>query len=518
MMKKILALLAIALAHQSSFAQVSAEFTYPNDGAILDIEKQVGEEVDFLYSCGLIAEEGQGLAVINKTDVSGNLQWSIVFNEPELAEFRDLEVLNNEDIMAVGQSFEEGEGKGIIAHLNSDGEVLSLKSISLNTTLYLKAIRQKSNGNFLILAQNNYDGILFEMDNTGQILQSKKIGTDERESFYNFAIDNEENIILVGAYSDSNFAEEEGLVVKLDENLELLWSKLIYREVSSTETPVVVKDCEFNGINSTLVLQVPGDDLEDIQSRARDIGVLELTSEGEIASENIIDLGFWETPEDLELSESGNLFITGVNTPFSISDRFESFVLELNNDLEFTGANLYARAVNDIVFLNSTLINDENNFVATGGQGQNGSYHMYQTHNAIGVDNCLANAIQGTSYDPEFIIEDIDIETSDLEPEVGDLDYVMNEMNDDLNLVCSEFLSNDNLPDQEEISLFPNPCQNSFTIEGLDEKTPVRILNVLGEEFLKTDYQSGKINTSHLPDGMYLVEVNGSQTFRLIKQ
>jgi len=516
-MKKILTLSAIVIAHLS-FAQVSAEFTYPNDGAILDIEKQDGDEVDFLYSCGLIAEKGLGLAVINKTDVSGNLQWSIVFNEPELAEFRDLEVLNNGDVMAVGQSFEEGEGKGIIAHLNSDGEVLSLKSISLNTTLYLKAIRQKSNGNFLILAQNNYDGILFEMDNTGQILQSKKIGTDERESFYNFAIDNEENIIFVGAYSNSNFAEEEGLVVKLDENLELLWSKLIYREASSTETPVVVKDCEFNGINFTLVLQVPGDDSEDIQSRARDIGVLELTSEGEIASENTIDLGYWETPEDLELSESGNLFITGVNTPFSISDRFESFVLELNNDLVFTGANLYARAVNDIVFLNSTVINDENNFVATGGQGQNGSYHMYQTHNAIGVDNCLASAIQGTFYDPEFIIEDIDMETSDLEAVFGDLDYAMNDSNDDLNLVCSEFLSSGSLQDQEELSLFPNPCQNSFQIEGLEKQTHLRILNILGEELFKTNYQSGQIDMTNLPDGMYLVQVNGSQTFRLIKQ
>jgi len=184
----------------------------------------------------------------------------------------------------------------------------------------------------------------------------------------------------------------------------------------------------------------------------------------------------------------------------------------------FTAANNYARSSNDLVFQNSTFIDEDNNFVATGGQGQNGFYHMYQTHNVIGVDNCLATAIPGDFYDPEFIVEDILMETSDLEAVFGDLEYVMNEINDDLNLVCSETLSNETLPDQNEVRLFPNPCQNSFQIDGLEEQTPLRILNILGEELLSTNYKSGKINMSDLPDGMYLIEVDGRQTFRLIKQ
>lgn len=516
MMKNLFTLLAILMA-LASFAQVSGEFTYANDGAILDIEQQGGDEVDFLYSCGLIYESSFPNGAINKTDVSGTLQWSLVLGEPDFSQFRDIEVLSDGNIIAVGQTTEDGEEKGIIAQLNEDGEVLSMKSIDFNGTVHLNAVHQKSNGNLLILGQNNYDGILFEIDNTGQILQSKKIGTDERETFYNFTADDEENIILVGAYSDSNFEEEEGLVVKLNENLELQWSKLIYREISSTEAPVVVKDCEFNGSNTNLILQVPGDDSQNIQSRTFDIGVIELNSDGEIVFENTIDLGYWEWPEDLELSESGNIILTCRNYPFTIADRFESFVLELNDELGFTSANRYARDANDLVFFSSTVINDEFNFVATGGQGQNGSYRMYQTHNVIGVDNCLASAIQGTSYDPEFNIEDIFMEISDLEPEFSDLDYVMNEINDDLNLVCSEFLSSENLTDKGNVGIYPNPCHYSFQIGGLEDKTPLRILNVLGEEFLKTSYQSGKISVDEWPKGMYLVEVNGKKTFRLIK-
>lgn len=517
-MKKIFTLLAIAITIAST-AQVSAEFTYANDGAILDIEKQEGDEVDYLYSCGVVAEDGHGLGVINKTDISGNLQWSLVLDEPTLSQFRDIEVLSDGNLIAVGQTIEDGEEKGIFAKLNPNGEVLFIKSIDLSGTLFLiNAVHQSSNGNFLILGQNNYDGILFEMDNTGQILQSKKIGTEERESFYNFTLDNEENIILVGAYSDSSLDEEEGLVVKLNENLEPIWSKLIYREMSSSGPPVVIKDCEYNGTNINMVLQVSGDDSENVQSRAVDIGVVQLSGNGEIDSETIIDLGLWENSKDIELGVNEDIIITGSSIPFSIADRFESFVLQLNSELVFTAANNYARSSNDLVFQNSTFIDENNNLVATGGEGQNGSYHMYQTHNVIGVDNCLATAIPGDFYDPEFIVEDILMETSDLEAVFGDMQYVMNEMNDDLNLVCSETLSNGTLPDQNEISLFPNPCQNSFKIDGLEHNTTMRILNVLGKELLKTDYQSGEIDMTNFPDGMYLVEVNGSQSFRLIKQ
>jgi len=312
MMKKILVFLAMAISHQSSFAQVSAEFTYASDGAILDIEKQDEDEVDFLYSCGLIAEDGHGLGVINKTDISGDLQWSMVLDEPTLSQFRDIEVLSDGNLIAVGQTIEDGEEKGIIAQLNPNGEVLFMKSIDLNGTLFLiNAVHQSSNGNFLILGQNNYDGILFEMDNTGQILQSKKIGTQERESFYNFTLDNEENIILVGAYSDSSLDEEEGLVVKLNENLEPIWSKLIYREMSSSGPPAVIKDCAYNGTNIKMVLQVPGDDSQNIESRAVDIGVVQLNGNGEIDSETIIDLGLWENAKDIELGVNGDIIITG---------------------------------------------------------------------------------------------------------------------------------------------------------------------------------------------------------------
>lgn len=61
---------------------------------------------------------------------------------------------------------------------------------------------------------------------------------------------------------------------------------------------------------------------------------------------------------------------------------------------------------------------------------------------------------------------------------------------------------------EQAISIFPNPAQNQFSIQGISTPYTVEIYNSLGQLILAKDFEtSQKIETSHLKDGLYLIKV-----------
>ncbi|MDR1347070.1 MAG: T9SS type A sorting domain-containing protein, partial [Prevotellaceae bacterium] len=69
----------------------------------------------------------------------------------------------------------------------------------------------------------------------------------------------------------------------------------------------------------------------------------------------------------------------------------------------------------------------------------------------------------------------------------------------------------------QSLKLYPNPVKESFIIEGITENTPVTISDANGNSVLqRTVLPNESIWVSHLPQGIYLVRVNG-KTVKIIK-
>jgi hypothetical protein len=77
---------------------------------------------------------------------------------------------------------------------------------------------------------------------------------------------------------------------------------------------------------------------------------------------------------------------------------------------------------------------------------------------------------------------------------------------------------------KDEIQVFPNPSVGTFTIEGVDKKQPILVLNTKGQIILRKNiFRSNNIDLSNQPNGLYLLKVylsNGhsiTKTISLIK-
>lgn len=76
-------------------------------------------------------------------------------------------------------------------------------------------------------------------------------------------------------------------------------------------------------------------------------------------------------------------------------------------------------------------------------------------------------------------------------------------------------------PQEESLSIYPNPNNGSFVIEGLSEGSDLFISNALGQSVatIKTTSVKQELDLSTLPDGIYFIKATGSRasfTYKLI--
>lgn len=63
----------------------------------------------------------------------------------------------------------------------------------------------------------------------------------------------------------------------------------------------------------------------------------------------------------------------------------------------------------------------------------------------------------------------------------------------------------------ENLRIFPNPVVNSFEIGESDRVNNIRVINMVGREVRKFEFEAGiKYDIADLPQGMYLVQLRDS--------
>jgi hypothetical protein len=68
-----------------------------------------------------------------------------------------------------------------------------------------------------------------------------------------------------------------------------------------------------------------------------------------------------------------------------------------------------------------------------------------------------------------------------------------------------------------KVRIYPNPVKESFRIDGLTAQTQVSVTDINGRTVLKQTVEVGEsISIAHLPQGIYLVRMNG-ESMKIIK-
>ena len=71
-----------------------------------------------------------------------------------------------------------------------------------------------------------------------------------------------------------------------------------------------------------------------------------------------------------------------------------------------------------------------------------------------------------------------------------------------------------------DITLFPNPTQNNFTVASPEPINSIVICNLIGQEVYSGSYNTNNavVSLEQLPVGVYVVKVNGEKVYKVVKE
>jgi hypothetical protein len=76
------------------------------------------------------------------------------------------------------------------------------------------------------------------------------------------------------------------------------------------------------------------------------------------------------------------------------------------------------------------------------------------------------------------------------------------------------------IPNNQRLTIYPNPATTSLTITSQSPINQITITNLLGQTIYSNNYNSEQVqvDVSDLPTGLYFVKVNGSEMRKFMKE
>ncbi len=361
------------------------------------------------------------------------------------------------------------------------------------------------------------------------------------------------NIILSGSSSsnisgnktENNKGDSDYWIVKIDTDGNIIWDKTIGGE-SFDVTPYIVKDENNNlYIAGSSISNASGDKTEDIRGGgAKDVWVVKIDPDGNIIWDKAIGSKGYDEIKNifyhnnhlyLGVFSDGHAGYDKSEDCYSISGNngygFDYWIVKLDVDgniiWDKTIGGYKGEKIGNILSIN----NDE--LLLTGRSSSNISGN--KTENSIGgadywlvkidVDgNIIWDKTIG-GHDMEFTCQGVSANPSEVviagssksgsgggKTDVcrGETDFWM------LKLDIATGL--ENLSNQADISVYPNPAKESIVLQGLNHVQNISIFNSQGQWLKQINhYQPNKpIDISDLPKGMYFLRI-GTRSFKFVK-
>ncbi len=165
-----------------------------------------------------------------KVSSTGSLEWARVFYSGSSAEFRGL-TTDGDAVVAAGMGYISFKSEIPVVKVSSNGQVLWAKILKNPAgSDYAVGVVRGPEGYYLFGSTNslhgglNYDALLVKLDENGNLLWAKAYGGSSMESF-NAAIPQGDGLLLTG-YTRSCGSQRSLLLAKVDWDGNLLWARI----------------------------------------------------------------------------------------------------------------------------------------------------------------------------------------------------------------------------------------------------------------------------------------------------
>ncbi len=391
------------------------------------------------------------------------------------------------------------ERVGLILKTDSAGSVIWQKCIydSLHSRIYpLGSIALDSDELIVYGSFNTHTNFISKLDSSGNMIWLKRIPLGGSLS----GIQTADKQLL--------FSSEGNYLFKTDTGGSILWSK------------------SFSGNYSIHSLsEDPHANINLLLSRFNQPGLVQLDPSGNVVWAKVYTFTESVTPKDLVSLSDSSLMILGNFTPQSGTGSSLGYLLLMHTDISGNPISAYTIGISIHDNLGVHILSTSNGYLALGLEPFDNTGSIIKTNNPDLLP-CSNSEIIITDT---FSINTIPIVMSSSDEAVCTVcaPTITHQTNIQMFSHCG-ITSRSESPDQEFISVFPNPFMNEILIDlsaSQLEFSSIVLTNVLGEAIVTEKPPTKKgdklvFNTSDLAKGIYFVLLNSTEktiTKRLIK-
>lgn len=170
----------------------------------------------------------------NSISLSASGLWAVTYGGELSDSFRDAIATMDGGILAVGStaSFNVASYDSWIVKLNRDGSIAWQKSLGGGGSDFLRAVRQTSNGEYILVGSSDsfgstsIDAWIVKLKQDGSIAWQKTFASSKLDSFRSVQATNDGGYIVAGELWSSGLGTHAALVIKFDEKDDILWQRV----------------------------------------------------------------------------------------------------------------------------------------------------------------------------------------------------------------------------------------------------------------------------------------------------
>jgi len=232
---------------------------------------------------------------------------------------------------------------------NGKEDILKINQIMKNSYLY--NIMFDNDGNYIVAGytelkdQNINNGLIIKLDSNLNVLAVKIYNEDDYGSFYDIAVDDDGNYVVVGFTHLKNENKDNALIVKLDSNLNILATK-IYNKADY--------DYFYN-------IKIDDDGNYIVVGRSDS----NLNSNLNILTAETYDKDDYDYPYDLAVDDDGNyIAIKRSDSDLEDQENSNGLIVKFDKNLNIINSKIYR--INDDSSFSSMAIDKDGNYIAVG--------------------------------------------------------------------------------------------------------------------------------------------------------